>query len=201
MRQWFWRSAFDERYRGASEHFISKDLESVRTFIASGEGTLDDFGSTPKKDLWQSLVFRSNNSRSRAFVLALAACNPRNVTNGVAIDVADALSIYNQKQFHHIFPRAYLKRNAVPGNHNAMANICMLAASENSEIRDDDPGIYLPKCAKALGKQARVVFAANLLPDPREFSYSAATFKDFSARRAQLISTVIEALCEGKSNW
>ena len=126
-------------------------------------------------------------------------CGPRNLTNGIAIDPADALSIYNQKQFHHIYPRAHLKKVGASGNHNSMANICILAASENRLISDDDPHVYLPKCVADLGNQAMAVFAANLLPDPAFFPYATAPFKDFSARRAGLIAAMVERLCEGEA--
>ena len=199
VRQWFWRSSFDERYRGASEHFVSKDLEAIHKFVIEGSGKPDDFGRKPKSDMWESVVFRSNNSRSRAFVLALALCGPRNLTNGIAVDPADALSIYNQKQFHHVYPRAHLKSVGASGNHNSMANICILAASENRLISDDNPHIYLPKCVADLGGQAVSVFAANLLPNPASFPYTTAPFKDFSASRAALIAATVARLCEGEA--
>jgi hypothetical protein len=197
VRQWFWRSSFDERYRGASEHFISKDLEAIHKFVIEGGGKADDFGPNPNPRIWESVAFRSNNSRSRAFILALAQRGPRNLTNGIAIDPADALSIYNQKQFHHIYPRAHLKKIGASDNHNSMANICILAASENRLIGDDDPHVYLPKCVKELGDQAAAVFGASLLPDPASFPYSTAPFKDFSQARAALIAATVARLCEG----
>jgi hypothetical protein len=197
VRQWFWRSAFDERYRGASEHYISKDLEAIHKFVVEYVGKPDAFGSEPRPEIWESIIFRSNNSRSRAFILALALCGPRNLTNGVAIDPAEALSIYNQKQFHHIYPRAHLKRHSTEGNHNAIANMCLLSASENRRISDDDPNVYLPTFAARLGGEASAVFATNLLPDPISFPYSTASFADFTSRRTQLIAAKVQRLCAG----
>jgi hypothetical protein len=199
VRQWFWRSSFDERYRGASEHFISRDLEAIDKFVIEAGGKPSDFGMAPNPNIWETVIFRSNNSRSRAFVLALALCGPRNVTNGVAVDPAEALSIFNQKQFHHLYPRAHLKKVGAPGNHNSMANICILASSENRLISDSDPSIYLPNCANGLGNQAQAVFAANLLPDPTSFAYATAPYKSFSKERATLIATMIEKLCNGET--
>src|SRR5262249_13203668 len=88
VRQWFWRSAFNERYRGASEHYISKDLESILSFVILNATKADIFGPAPSADLWTEASFRSNNSRSRAFVLALALRGPRNLTNGSVIDTS-----------------------------------------------------------------------------------------------------------------
>jgi hypothetical protein len=131
--------------------------------------------------------------------LALALCGPRNLTNGIAIDPAEALSIFNQRHFHHIYPRSHLKKFKAPGNHNSMANICILAASENRLISDADPNVYLPKCVTDLGNQATAVFAASLLPDPVSFPYAKAPYREFSAERAALIASRVERLCTGEA--
>jgi hypothetical protein len=97
------------------------------------------------------------------------------------------------------YPRAHLKKIGDSDNHNSMANICILAASENRLISDDDPHVYLPKCVTDLANQATNVFAASLLPDPAIFPYATATFKEFSAGRAALIAATVDRLCEGEA--
>ena len=194
VRQWFWRSAFSERYRGASEHYVSKDLEYIHAFVVNGTGKPETFGPIPSRDLWSTVIFRSNNSRSRAFILALALRGPRNLTNGVAIDTANALSIYNQKEFHHVYPRAYLKSISAPGDHNALANFCILTASENKAISDRDPNIYLPACIARLGPEAAPTFASNLLPAPDAFPYLTATFAEFVEARTVIIDLICSRL-------
>ncbi len=198
IRQWFWLSAFNERYRGASEHYISKDLDTVHSFAIDGTLKVEIFGTAPNIGLWRATSFRSNNSRSRAFVLALALKRPRNLTNGALIDVTEALSIYNQKQFHHIYPRAHLKRIGSKDNDNALANICMLSASENRRVSDDDPAEYIPKYMKALGTQTSDVLASNCMPSSDSFAYETASFEEFMLARAALIQTLVSRLCSGE---
>jgi hypothetical protein len=105
-----------------------------------------------------------------AFVLVLAAKRPLSLLTGRAIDVDVALSKYNNKEFHHTYPSAYLKRTKAPGQHNALANMCMLPAAENNQISDADPHSYLPECAIGLEGNAERVFESNFLPSPQEFS-------------------------------
>jgi hypothetical protein len=198
VKQWFWRTSFSERYRGASEAFISRDLEGIQEFVVRG-GDPEAYGAVPNQRVIKSIVFRKNNSRSRAFVLALAKQGPRNLTNGAQIDTADALSIFNKKQFHHIYPEAYLK-NHFPGEERSLLpNICMLAASENNLISDADPHIYLPTRATRLGSQADSIFRSNVLPLPREFDYVTASLAEFIDARASLIEAIVTELCTGKS--
>lgn len=197
VRQWFWRSAFGERYKVGGENFVSRDLRAVYDFVVGAAGLASDFGRPPSPKEWMSIAFRSNVSRSRAFILALAARHPCNLTNGGHIDPAIALSIYNKKQFHHIFPRAYLKRIRAGADDNLLINICMLAAAGNNAISDANPNDYLPLCATRLGKSADAVFASNLLPIPSSFDYSAATYEEFLEARAEVVTDFITSLCEG----
>ena len=197
VRQWFWRSAFGERYKVGGEGFVSNDLNTVYQFIIDSKGSAANFGNPPTVAEWMSIAFRSNVSRSRAFILGLAARHPRNLTNGSHIDSAVALSSYNKKQFHHIFPRAYLKRIGASTSDNLVINICMIAAAGNNAISDSDPNKYLPECSAKLGDDGDEVFSSNLLPKPSAFDYSHATYEGFLKVRAQLVSEFVGQLCSG----
>ncbi len=197
-RQWFWRAAFGERYKVGGEGFVSNDLKTVYGFIINAIGSSVDFGKPPTVKEWMSIAFRSNVSRSRAYILALAARHPRNLTNGSHIDPAIALSGYNKKQFHHVFPRAHLRRLRTATSDNLLINICMIAAAGNNAISDSDPNTYLPKCQAMLQESANDVFLSNLLPRPSSFDYSLATYEDFLETRAQLIADFVGELCDGK---
>lgn len=196
VRQWFWRSSFSERYKVGGENFVSRDLQMVSGFVVDGDGQPGDFGEPPTDKEWLSVMFRSNVSRSRAYILALAARGPRNLTNGAYIDPAVALSSYNKKQFHHVYPRAYLRRKGLR-NDNLLINICMLAAAGNIAVSDDDPNIYLPALASELGDSADSVFASNLLPRPSEFESSRASYDDFLRGRLPIVRQFVSRLCEG----
>ena len=163
-RQWFWRASFAERYKVGGEGFVSNDIQAVYEFIVDDTGQAKDFGEPPEISDWKGIAFRSNVSRSRAFVLALAAMRPRNLTSGALIDPAQALSSYNKKQFHHVYPRAFLKRTGVSTNDNLLANICMLTAVANNLIKDSDPAKYIPAVVEVLGGDADEVFSSNMLP-------------------------------------
>jgi len=199
VREWFWRASFGERYRGASENFISNDIKTVHQFVVDGKGSPDTFGGVPSAPVLRDIDFRANNSRSRAFTLALAARGPRNLTNGATIDVAEALSAYNKKQFHHIYPKAFLKRISKDEEANSIVNICMLAASENNRISDTEPNTYLPDYVKALDGEAEAVFASNMLPSPSSVDYSTLDYDTFLDTRAVILHTAIGTLCRGES--
>ncbi len=197
IRQWFWRSSFAERYRVGGENFVTNDLLAVLTFVQGSADDPDDFGEVPTEKIWQNSIFRSNNSRSRAFVLALARHKPRNLTNGALIDSSVALSAWNKKEFHHIYPKAFLKRKSTTTESNLLSNICLLASSENKRISDDNPQEYLPRLASGFGKDATDIFLSNLLPLPDRFDYRTKEYSDFLQERSKILSSQFARLCEG----
>lgn len=199
VRQWFWRASFSERYRVGGESFVSKDLEFIHKFVIDETESPSAMGEPPTVAQLMSSTFRINNSRARAFILALASKRPRNITNGAVIDTAEALSGFNKKQFHHIYPRAHLKRIDDPDEHNSIINVCMLAASENNAISDDDPKEYIPMCIAALGGQTIEVFQSNMLPLPDSLDYSTAPYTQFLLTRANIVHKHIERLCDGQT--
>lgn len=199
LRMWFWRSAFTERYRVGGENFVSNDIRQVAGFVAGVFGSPDDFGVVGAAEQWSRLQFRSNNATSRAFILALASKKPLSLMTGRVVDTAVALSSYNKKEFHHIYPTAHLKRAGVGGQSNCLANICMLPAAENNAISDSDPRTYLPDCIKKLGPNAEAVFTSNLLPSFVRFDYEHATFTEFVSHRSYDIADLVDRLCRGYS--
>jgi hypothetical protein len=199
LRQWFWRSAFNERYRVGGENFVSRDLELVRDFVQNGDDP-SAFGPPPSDEVIRNSSFRSNNSRSRAFILALASCKPRNLTNGALIDTANALSQFNKKQFHHIHPKAHLRRISETDDQNVLANICMLVASENNSVSDSPPQEYLPAFIDSHGSTADGVLRSNLMPDTGNFDYATSSFSEFINSRSILVANYVSSLCMGESN-
>ncbi|MDE2130812.1 MAG: DUF262 domain-containing protein [Betaproteobacteria bacterium] len=188
LRQWFWRASFGERYKVGGENFVSKDLDLVSKYVLEGKGEPEQFGSVPLAADWGKTQFKSNVSRSRAFILALAAKAPRNLPNGMHVDIQNALSSYNKKEYHHFYPRAYLKAVGDQDVSNVLGNIIMLTASSNKSISDSPPAKYVPPLVASLGPDSENVFASNLLPSPKSFDYEKGSYQDFLAARGELLS-------------
>lgn len=190
LRQWFWRASLGERYKVGGENFVSRDLKIVRSYVLDGIGDPGQFGSIPSPGEWGKTQFKSNVSRSRAYILALAAAGPRNLSNGMIIDVQHALSSYNKKEYHHVYPRAYLKALGESETSNVLGNIIIiiLTAASNKKISDNPPAKYIPSLAEDLGKDVEDVFSSNLLPSPSKFKYTKSSYADFLLARGELLS-------------
>ena len=188
LSQWFWRASFGERYKIGGENFVSRDLEVVKKYVLSGAGSADEFGSVPAESEWGRVQFKSNVARSRAYILALASAAPRNLSNGMTVDVQHALSSYNKKEYHHVYPRAYLKALGYGDASNVLGNIIMVTANTNKVISDSPPSTYVPTIVSALGAESDAVFQTNLLPMPSGFDYATASYDEFLAARGQILT-------------
>jgi hypothetical protein len=164
LKRWFWRTSFAERYRAGGEALFDEDLEKILTSFNNIE-SLARYGEAPDNGFFVRSQFRKVAAASQAFAALLGIHRPRNITNGAAIDVGNALSTYNRKEFHHLFPQKPLKDRGVETELiNALANICMLTSSENKKIGAKLPSVYIPELQSELGEEFESVMDSNLVP-------------------------------------
>lgn len=163
IRKWFWRTSFSQRYRRGGEGLFDEDLQHALNALTAKKG-LSRFGAAPEPEFFIISQFRKGAAAAQAFSALLASNSPRNLTNGAQIDIGSSLSQYNRKEFHHIFPQAYLKdQNVDKDLVNSLANICLLASSENKKIGQTGPAEYFPKLKEDLGGDYSEVMESNLI--------------------------------------
>lgn len=108
----------------------------------------------------------------------LAYEEPLDLVTGQRIDVGRALSWQNDKEFHHFFPRAFLRSRGV---NNARANVCgnlvMLSSVSNIWVSDRPPSQYLQDLADIEGEPALRRRLSTCLVE--EEAYQAALRDDF----------------------
>jgi hypothetical protein len=193
------RTGFSERYRGAVEGILEQDLAAINALLAGEQDALNVKMSLVDNDILKR-QFWKNSAFSKTFVIMLAMGSPRNLTNGETIDIRRALSTFNNKEFHHIFPKDFLKKlGVVPEKRNALANICMLSASQNKDVSNDPPSAYLAKGYTGLGREADAVFKSNLISLQEDAAWRSDNYELFLKQRARIILTEIQKLCETES--
>jgi len=195
LKRFFWQSGFSEHYRGAAEGVLEHDLSGIDKLI---EGDLDALKLPlylTREDLLER-PFVKRGALTKTFAVLLASKSPMNITNGENIDTKIALSGFNSKEFHHIFPIDYLKKLGYDASsRNNICNICLLSSSQNKVLLNTAPSDYLVKSAMALKDQAKNVFESNLISFAEDAPWKNNDFKTFLAERA---STIYEEI---KRNW
>jgi hypothetical protein len=195
LKRWFWRSSFAQRYRAGGEALFDEDLEITLAALDASNG-LERFGKAPDSTFYVRSQFRKGAAASQAFAALLGVHCPRNITNYARIDVGTALSSYNRKEFHHLFPQKVLKEWEVDKELiSSLANICMLASSENKQISDKPPSEYIKNYKSELGDERfSEVMASNLIPPKAVELMLVDDFAGFLKVRSQFLSEVVQNL-------
>jgi hypothetical protein len=184
LRRWFWRTSFSLRYAGATDVRLNQDIGLFHR-IASGEvDRLEKFDLPLTERTLIQTPFARTNVYTRSFLLLLGQLNPQNLVNGVSVDLDVALSKYNSKEYHHIFPRAFLLGRGVPSTKiNSLCNFCYLPSDSNKKISRRAPSDYMFNLVPAA--QRHLILQSNLMPVDLDL-YLHDDFDAFLLKRAAL---------------
>ncbi|MGF1516214.1 MAG: DUF262 domain-containing protein [Nodosilinea sp.] len=110
-------------------------------------GEISDLGMFPcdvSSTFFMSNQFSFRNANTKTFILILANNLPKSFLSGASVDLDRVLQKYNKTEFHHIYPRAYLRsQNISDSEIDCLANLCFLSASENKRIGKKKPSEYI----------------------------------------------------------
>lgn len=154
VQKWFVLSTLTGRYVGSPESVMSRDIRNIeeKGFLqfaqeAEASALSDTFWSVT---LPQNLETTSVNSPAfNTFLAAQDYLKSRSMLMKGTM-ISDLITISGD--VHHIFPKAYLKKNGVDakGRYNQVANCTYLDTQVNKAISDDGPcdyfGVILEQC-------------------------------------------------------
>lgn len=146
VQKWFVLSTLTGRYVGSPESVMSRDIRNIveKGFIlfakeVEASALSDTFW---KITLPQNLETTSVNSPAFNTFLAAQDYMKSNSMLMKGTMISDLITISGD--VHHIFPKAYLKKNGVDakGRYNQVANYTYLDTQVNKAISDDAPCVY-----------------------------------------------------------
>ncbi|OOE73421.1 DUF262 domain-containing protein [Salinivibrio sp. ML290] len=190
LKKWFWQCSLTLRYKAGTNRLVLEDLGKME-IVAQGSSPFDGTQAIVKSNLFSS-TWRINSTAAKAALCLMAQLRPRSFLTGSEVDLGTVLSSYNARQFHHIYPKAYLAANGVNFHQaNVISNICFLSASENNAISDKNPQEYF----KDIPDDHRTeIFEAALIPD--EARNGDLPFEDFITLRTEKLIAVGQKLLE-----
>ena len=191
LKQWFWKTSFSKRYSGSTDMKMNDDIAFFEKVVNHGYSDINKYSYSVDKATLVNQRFSKSSPFARAFLLLLAQKNPRNLVNGNRIDLGVALSEYNAKEYHHIFPRAFLKTKGIETNEiNSLCNFCFLPADSNKKIAGKSPSDYIFDVVpyNAYSK----ILNSNLMP-LKKVIYQKNQYKLFLKERATLIMQYLDS--------
>lgn len=180
--KWYWRSCLSRRYSSGVGRAHAADIALMNNLKAGNQPEILRSVRPIESHFFIENRFSIGNVNSKILINILAQKRPVSLLSGANIDLAAVLQKANKNEFHHIFPRAHLKKSGLENDRiNAIANICFLSKSDNNRIKDKDPAVYV---SMMTADKKREILDTNLIPsDFDEISY-----EEFLSKRSTLIA-------------
>jgi hypothetical protein len=164
LKQWFWKTSFSRRYSAQTDEKMDADIALFEQLLGGNADGLNKYSYTVTPDQLVKQKFLRSSPLVRAFLLLMAQGRPVDLVNGSRVDLGKALSEYNSKEYHHVFPRAYLSSREIPPDKvNSLCNFCFLTADSNKKISSKAPSDYFATVLPQSGSLGQTL-ESNLLP-------------------------------------
>lgn len=196
IKRWFWLTTLSGYFGGWDSGQMTQDTRQIRMFAAGDTATLGEGGVIPSASVWRLKPFRSNSAVSKMLALMLAHQNPTDLVNGQKIDIGKSLAWSNDKEYHHFFPKNYLRSQKVGGNAaNVVGNIVLLTSKSNIDIRDTAPSVYLQEIIDGSSRERLVErLATNLVPEAALSAALADDYQSFLEIRSAFLHEYVQTL-------
>jgi len=171
--------------RGSSETLLDQDLAILRDGKGAAE-LLDKLRLQVGSLEIGPEEFKGRNQRSAIFktmFLAFRKAGAKDWNSKLPIG-KEHIGTNHALQYHHIFPKAYLKKEAQGVDADDIANMAFIAGRTNRSISDKSPASYLPPMLKDYGED---MFTKQCIPtDPQLLE--AAKYEEFLKRRREIMA-------------
>lgn len=194
LRELFWRISLSGRYTSGVENKLAADAKRVQA-ILEGQEPQYDFGIdiTPRT-IEEQGYFNTGRSFIKAILCLYAYQSPESFENGGKVHIAnDWLKRANSKNYHHYFPKAFLKKAGEEDwRINHVANITIVDDYLNKrEIKAKAPSSYMKKFQKG-NKQLADTMASHLI-DLDKFGVWEDDYDTFFRERCAVIAKKLSA--------
>jgi hypothetical protein len=141
--KWFWRTCFSRRYNSQPIKNLQEDINQIAALKNRLNSKLADVVAAVGTEFFRDNVFKINTVSTKTFVLLLAQRNPLSFVTGAPITLRESLKEYNRNEFHHLFPRAFLRTTQQTAYDNScLANFCFLSKTDNNRLGGNPPSVY-----------------------------------------------------------
>ena len=146
IERWFWRSCFSRRYNSRPLQSLQEDVLEMKRLRRSTSSQLGEFKAPAvERSYFTDQVFRINNVASKTFALMLAQNKPRSFISGQKIDLGPVLQAFNRNEFHHLYPRRFLRPRPTDFSENCLANFAIISRADNRALGGAAPSEYVSK--------------------------------------------------------
>ncbi|MFC1790708.1 DUF262 domain-containing protein, partial [Patescibacteria group bacterium] len=188
LEEFFWRVSLSFRYSSSTESKLAQDIKRIDEILKNKRPNYDEFKVylTSPKDLIET-TFSAGSSYCKAILCLLAYHEPKDFQdNGRVVLDNSWLKVANSRNYHHFFPKAYLRKKNL-GNENSLVNISLVSADLNKrKIKAKAPSVYIQEFFDE-NDELPTTLKSHLIADLDEFGITADDYPVFLEKRANLI--------------
>ena len=189
LEQFFYWVGVTERYSSATESKLADDIGKMELI---GKGKRPSYAATDLSVAGDSIAdtwFSAGNAYCKSILCLLAFHQPKSFdTNGLVILDNSNLKIASSRNYHHFFPKAYLRDEAPDLEANLIANITLIDGYGNKHrIGKKAPGAYITKFTKD-NPEIDLSLQSHLIKDPTAYGVYTNDYETFIERRSKAIA-------------
>jgi hypothetical protein len=166
LEQFFYWVSLTTRYSSATETKIGEDLKKMDLIVRGRKPRYSSEELKINADEIADTWFSAGNSFVKAILCLFASQKPRNFDDDADVLLDNShLKIASSKNYHHFFPKEYLRKHAPGEQANLVANITLIDAASNNKIKAKAPSVYIGKFLennKQLSNCLKTHFIGNL---------------------------------------
>jgi hypothetical protein len=187
LQDYFWRSSLSYRFSSGADPKLGQDAKRIDQ-IVQGQRPKYDFTGLVDKEEIKNYGFSTGDSYCKAILCLFAYCGPRSFRNNGTILLDNSwLKQSNSRNYHHFFPRAYLRRSNVE-NENSIVNITLVDDYLNKrEIGAKPPSDYIRRF-RTSNADLDETMKTHLIDDLQEFGVWHDDYEKFLEKRSQRIT-------------
>lgn len=189
LTQYFWWASLSNRFSSATETKLAQDIHRIEQILNNEPPSYrgEEVQLSAEDLKWKT--FSAGDSFCKAILCLYAAKGPRsfNSNSPVRLDNSWLLQA-NSKNYHHFFPRKYLRDNGVPDwKANVILNITIVDDFLNKRtIGVKPPGKYI-KDFQGTNLSISETLKTHYIEDMDEFGIWENDYEKFIEQRASLI--------------
>lgn len=184
VSQWFWRTAFSERYSASTLTLVTQDRKLMDKIAEKKEIKVNYPVLLDIDSLMRIRMYRKSALKNGILCL-LAKNKPEHFKNNSPIAVeGDYFSDFYNPEKHHIFPKSLVLKSHSEAMIHSLPNFCFLPAELNKEISNKKPSEYFAEYART-NKNFGGALKTHLIRNDE--SIKTDDFTSFLASRAALL--------------
>ncbi|AEF93201.1 Protein of unknown function DUF2081 [Desulfotomaculum nigrificans CO-1-SRB] len=191
LQDYFWRAALTERFSSGLETKLAQDIKKIDMILEDKLPQYEQGIDIRPEAIIQNGWFSAGRSYVKAILCILAYQRPLSFIDNSVVNISnDWLKQANSKNYHHFFPRAYLRKKGEEEFYiNHILNITIVDDFLNkNKIKAKAPAQYMKEFNKVNPMLAETM-KTHLINDLEEFGVWENDYDKFFEKRA-------EAICE-----